>query len=341
MPLPIRWSPWQTYDGIRESQFPAIPAGLPEKYLSSFPVGTSSSSGVRLYVMGPSFEAYNLGQLPHADLDARLCAQRHIAAGHQDEFTSWDPGECQTIPTPSTDYEDATVFVPSLQQDFGVGTQSGHVPQLPLVGEQYLLNGFYAVWGLAWWPGWLNVTGDLPDGTPAVSIRALVQIPGWLEAMARGEEPQVEVLRIDGEAHLEVAAGDTPVLGCARPRPPYLLNPGGGIITPYSRMGAVEMASSPGGTSATLHYPDMALGESHHWDLASDRIAQGADPGEAESHLAQVTAYADFVWRVRIRFQGQPPLRWLNRDDGLGVTGARRARTGTSLQSTTRHRGYR
>jgi hypothetical protein len=342
-----RYGPWLTYDGIRESAGDALipPGWVPSVYRTAFPAGGSQASGHKQYAISESHASYLSGLTPGADTAARLCALAHIAEGDGTGYINWDPGECAAVPAPPSTYSSSGTFA-ARNRDIAVGTTSSvHPPDVPpLTPSQYILTGWYGVYGMAWWNTKLDFGLPVGPEDRFPSIQCLLQIPGWLDAIGKslttGQEPQVEVLRLDGEAWLALdGTTDISVSGCDRPAPPWLIS--GGLITPYSRMGSAAMTAGPGGTSGVLSFPDMQLGDAHFWDLKSSRIAAGTDPGAAEDHSAIVHCHSDFVWSIRVRFPGIPPLRWLNRDDGLGVTGARRWRTGTSLQTTTRHRGYR
>ena len=89
--------------------------------------------------------------------------------------------------------------------------------------------------------------------------------------------------------------------------------------------------------------------------ITSDMLSatQPAFPGRPslpDLTYAEIKYNGTRSWRVdgsiairprvaRYIYSSIPPLRWRQRDDGLGMAGAGRARSGSSLQKTLRHRG--
>lgn len=342
----VTYGPWRTFSGIRQSEG-VIPDWLAGTTLGSFPTYGHAGAGLANYRLAQSFAAYMAGQFPWIDIDDRVCALAHAAEGENLVQFEWDPGECAPFTEPNAGFDLPGGLSTSTWSGFPLvaGSQSYWVgPPLYLDAAVFTAGVYFATGLITWKPFWFdlpppfnNPSGDDQD----VSLLALVQIPGWLEAVGAGIHPQVEYLRVDGEASIicdapQTLGGDGLVV-TGHTREPT------DFVTPYSALGASEMALTAGssGSSAVAHYPNMQPGEVHYWDFGTDRVAAGTDPGETANHVAEFRLVVDFVWQVRMRLPGHVVVRWRQRDDGLGISFARRARGGTSVQMGKRNRGYR
>lgn len=345
----ISYGAWTTHV-IRESDYWDLPivdaSWLPNEYLDN-QTGPYIGQGSNRYYISQSFTQYQADNQPKDDLGARLCALAHTK--ERDPFTSflgWDPGQCPII-------TQGTVSTGFAGQPFGdpneilyTGTETvWQGPPLFLLPATYQLFLYNASFGLGYVPFWMESPPPFnvppPEGE-YTNFKVYRQIPGWLEAMGVGKTPQVQVLQVDGEASFGLEPAQT--LSVNALSVSAHLTPTGQRGAPYSMFGPAQMTAGWGGHSNTLHFNDMQVGDNYYWNLATDRVLASADPGAFENNIATVQIQVDFVWTIRVRFQVpdvQDVCRWLNRDDGLGITGASRARTGTSLQRGMRHRGYR
>lgn len=332
------YGPWTTYTGLRQSAVIA-----PVWFRSLYPalhtkqglVGTGNT-----WSMVQSFAAYGANQLPHTYSDARACCLTHASEGESGTQQFWDPGECDALTGPAYG---GSVSVP-LGHPVPVGTATTwQGPPLYLLPATYRCTAYHTGGSVSYIPLWYDLGFPPEVGPGTVHSAILWQIPGFSDAVIAGLEPDVEILRIDAEAHLSI---DVPQSRLANPTTVTAHTRTGSGLTPTSALGPVAMTvpATLGSVSATVTIPDLQPGDVRAFDFASSRVRSGLDPGELEENIADVSWNTDFVWQVRVRFQGSEVInvcRWLQRDDGLGVTAAARARTGTSLQRGNRFRGYR
>lgn len=358
----VDFGPWVEYGPIGFSTFTGYPeTGVPTRYRSSNRARCTASMipGInRQWRISQSTAAFTAGQLPEDDLDARLCAQSHARQLDGGFMSSWDPGECTTVipETVSTSGAGSVVSMTPLAQPNGARARPGTITNwtigLPFTSHHYTCQVTHSRVSA----GYVSPFGEA-DLYRSVPTEILVQTPGWLAAVAdldqgstyTADDPVQEVVRVDAVFTLACPDPQTDVThvhtvnACALP--------GGdpGTMTPYNSLGAVDFSvPTVQGATGTLAIDDVHASPgapfSRTWDLASSRVMANADPGAMESNRASVQWNVDFFFTYRVRLplvETEIPLRWRQRDDGLGVGGARRHKGGTSVQVSKRHNAYR
>lgn len=332
------YGPWTTYTGLRQSAVIA-PVWIRALYGALDTEQELFGTG-NTWSMVQSFAAHAAGELPHTYSSARTCCLTHAAEGESGTQQFWDPGECDALTSPA--YGGFVSVAKGHPVPVGT-TTTWQGPPLYLLPATYRCSVMHTGGSIYYIPLWYDLGQPPETGPRSVHSSILAQIPGFIDAVAADLEPDVEILRIDGEAHLSV---DVPQSRLANATTVTAHTRTGVGLTPTSALGPVAMTvpATLGSESATITIPDLQPGDVHAFDFASSRVRSGLDPGQMEENLAEVTWVTDFVWQVRARFQVSEVInvcRWLQRDDGLGVTAAGRARTGTSLQRGNRFRGYR
>lgn len=335
----VTYGPWETYTGLRQS------AVIAPDWFRAIYATEATDGGIfansNTWAVVQSFDAHLNNQLPHTYESARVCCLIHAAEGNDGFEGGWDPGECAAVNPPVLG---AAVALGADSDPVPVGTVSGwQGPPLYLLPATFRCQVIHSGGTCSYVPLWYSL-GAPPDGG-ALEIHAsiLAQIPGFVDEVNARRPPEAEKLRIDGEARLEVQVPQTRLTnGITVSAHPTVAGP----MTPVSALGAAAMSvpATLGASSGTVTFPDMQPGDVHRYEFASSRVLASADPPVLGTDIADVTWVTDFVWQIRVRFQLDRVLdvcRWRQRDDGLGVTAASRARTGTSLQRGKRHRGYR
>ena len=358
----MAYGPWHTYGPITESVGrPAWEGVHPLYYRYQFSgrpaPGAFVSMGSAGWTVYQSFAAYNSLQYPDTYSDARDCCQRHAAAADNGTQFDWDPGECATIGTtpafgagyPTSD---------SLRSDyrystgFALGTTAAYTrPPLYLIGGSYGTSVYFA-----------NSQYLYPTaaslGVDAASLlyrripgAALCQIPEFVANVEHqlfdlgdtswSHAPEMQLIRVDGLFEPNVAKTQTAQTSSFTVNQHYRSGTGTVPMVPYPSLGGVagSMGSSTGSSMGVTTYADMQEGDSYPWALSSSRVSGNLDPSPSSPYICEGQIAWDCIWTFQIRYwqYKHPPLRWFQRDDGLGVSGVQRqVPGGTSIQSSKR-----
>lgn len=342
---------WHDHGPIRASEWDPANAWVAGFYPSAG--GTRPQVGLNTIVgswrLWQSLAAKGSGQHPGDYSDARTCCLTHAAEYDNGNEFNWDPGECAAIVgdlsaavsgagSPDTDPQNWG------NDGFAAGT----------VATYYDADG---IPGVAGWYDLASITAEfaLYRDTPVsldpewlllntVPVTVTTQIPGFLEKLDGYDGvhlPQITATRVDG--HVKTTVVKTQVRQDAAFTVTTHERPGGGRV-PYSGLGGsvLSMSSVTGSSSGVVTITDMAPGDQAYYTVASQRVADGIDPGDDESYVCDGQVAWDSTWWVRVRYWSpQIPLRWKQRDDGLGVGGVLRGKGGTSVQASARGKSYR
>ncbi len=361
----IEYGDWAEYGPLlQDFDFtgPESSAVASRGYNNNATIGALGGARETIYRLTQSFEARGAGNEPWLDAGARLCALHHAASGPGGFDAFWNAGHCNTV-TPAA-VQPGSAHGGDLDLWAAGTVTSWAYSGSPLIGDTYTCSCFTGI------TGWTYIAYDSTYAAPGweylhtVPAAVLMQIPGWFEyisAHPRSDpQPQVYPVNVDVkdfQLTVPYAQGTDAAVsatGYRVPSPPYVLTSG-----PYAGYGAcpptseatgwaadLNVSGSAGASSGSLDFLGVSPGAIQQWAVVSDLVAADADPGAAANN--RITGGVDYNawWTVMARFPLDVPevldvLRWRQRDDGLGMTGAARHRAGTSLQRGLRHRGYR